>query len=172
VIINRGENLKGLYLGDAVLTNRDDVLIRVQVADCLPIFLVNETDKVIGVIHAGWRSTILGIVRRTLIRAQANLGCNPGDFTALLGPCIQACCYEVSDDLAILFDRECVKPAGNGNLALDLVCANVQQLADCGVKQDRIFEVGECTCCNTDLFFSYRREGKRTGRMVAFMAFT
>jgi YfiH family protein len=172
VIINHGEYLKELYPGDAVLTKRDDVLICVQVADCLPIFLVNETNKVIGMVHAGWRSTLLGIIRRTLIRAKADFGCQPGDFMALLGPCIQACCYKISDDVAILFDRECIKPAKNGNLTLDLICANVKQLTDCGVKQDRIFDVGECTCCNADLFFSYRREGKGTGRMVAFMSFS
>lgn len=171
ISVAKGERLKRVYQGDAVLTNREDVFICVQVADCLPIFLVNETSRVIGMIHAGWRSSILGIVKRTLIKAQADFGCKPGDFTALLGPCIQACCYEVSGDVAILFDPKCIKPAGNNNPALDLICANVKQLADCGVKQSRIFDVGECTCCNADLFFSYRREGKRAGRMVAFMSF-
>lgn len=170
VVVTSKDKPESSYDGDAILTNRDDIFISVQVADCLPIFLINETSQVVGLVHAGWRGTILGIAQESLRKAKINLGCQAEDFTAVLGPCIRGCCYEISEDVAILFDRECIKPRDGDRWSLDLICANLKQLTDCGVKQDRIFVTSECTCCNADLFFSHRREGISAGRMVGFMA--
>ena len=168
-IISRKDRPGSGYQADAVFTDRDDVLISVQVADCLSIFLVNQTSNVVGLIHAGWRGTILGIVQTALSKAERQLGCRAGDFTAVLGPCIRSCCYQVSGAVAVLFDRECVQKTKEGSTRLDLVRANVKQLADYGVEQERIFVCRECTCCRADLFFSHRREGKAAGRMIGFM---
>jgi len=51
-------------------------------------------------------------------------------------------------------------------LQLDLRAANRRQLQDAGVPSENIFVSGLCTACRTDLFFSYRREGPRTGRLM------
>lgn len=169
VTITSENQLKRRYVGDAVLTDRNDVLISVAVADCLPIFLVNSKRKVIGMIHAGWRGTLLGIARRTLQRAKDQFGCEPGDFTVLLGPCIQSCCYRVSDDVAILFDADCVSRSHDGGAALDLVRANLKQFVRRGVKEDKIFVVGDCTHCEEQLYHSYRREKGNAGRMIGFL---
>jgi YfiH family protein len=170
VVITQKDSPEANYRGDAILTNRNDLFVSVQVADCLPLFLVNETSRVVGLVHAGWRGTILGVVRNTLKTAKSRLGCKAGDFTAMLGPCIRSCCYRVSDDVAVLFDRDCIERTSGDSASLDLVRANVKQLTDCGVEQNRIYLTEDCTCCNVDLFFSHRRESDNTGRMTAFMA--
>lgn len=169
VTISSRDQIKRRYTGDAVLTDRNDVLISVAVADCLPIFLVNSKRKVIGMIHAGWRGTLLGIAPRTLEKAKHQFGCEPGDFTVLFGPCIQSCCYRVSDDAAILFDTECVSRSHDGGRTLDLARANLKQFAGCGVKEDKIFVVGDCTHCEEQLYHSYRREKEDAGRMIGFL---
>jgi YfiH family protein len=169
VTIASRDQFKARYTGDAVLTDRDGVLISVAVADCLPIFLVNSNRRVIGMIHAGWRGTLLGIARRTLQRAKDQFGCGPGDFTVLLGPCIQSCCYRVSDDVAILFDADCVSRSHDGGRTLDLVRANLKQFVRRGVKEDKIFVVGDCTHCEEQLYHSYRREKEDAGRMIGFL---
>jgi len=169
VIINSKDKIKRRYIGDAFLTDRDDILISVWAADCVPLFLVEEKRRVIGLVHAGWKGTILGIVHRTMERAKHQLGCEPRDLTVLFGPCIQSCCYQVSDDVAILFDEECVKQAQNGKVMLDLICANMKQLVSCGVKENKIFVTDRCTFCDEELFYSHRRERGNTGRMIGFM---
>lgn len=169
VTITSESQLKRRYVGDAVLTDRNDVLISVAVADCLPIFLVHSKRKVIGMIHAGWRGTFLGIARRTLEKAKHQFGCEPGDFTVFFGPCIQSCCYRVSDDVAILFDTECVSRSHDGGRALDLARANLKQFAGCGVEEDKIFVVGDCTHCEEQLYHSHRREKGNAGRMIGFL---
>ena len=50
---------------------------------------------------------------------------------------------------------------------LDLRAANRWQLADAGVPESKIAVSELCTACRTDLLFSYRREGAKTGRMMA-----
>ena len=50
---------------------------------------------------------------------------------------------------------------------LDLRAANRWQLIDTGVPEKHIDVSDLCTACNSDLLFSYRREGAKTGRMMA-----
>lgn len=169
VILTSKDKLKKRYKGDAFLINRNDVFLCVQVADCLPIFLVDEKRKVIGLIHAGWKGTLLRIAQRTVEKAKSQFGCRPRDFTVLLGPCIRSCCYQISEDVAILFDKKCMKRSPDGGFSLDLICANRQQLLNYGVKGERIFATRSCTCCEEELFHSYRREKENAGRMMAFL---
>jgi YfiH family protein len=169
VILRSTTRLKKRYKGDAILTNRNDVFISVQVADCLPIFLLDERKGVIGLVHAGWKGTLLGISRRIVEEARHSFGCRPGDLIILFGPCIQSCCYEVSENLAVLFDPECVNHSKDGRFALDLSCANRQQFLSCGVKAHRIFAVERCTFCESEMLYSYRREGENSGRMIGFL---
>jgi copper oxidase (laccase) domain-containing protein len=139
VTISSRDQIKRRYTGDAVLTDRNE------------------------------RGTLLGIAPRTLEKAKHQFGCEPGDFTVLFGPCIQSCCYRVSDDAAILFDTECVSRSHDGGRTLDLARANLKQFAGCGVKEDKIFVVGDCTHCEEQLYHSYRREKEDAGRMIGFL---
>jgi YfiH family protein len=169
VVITSKDQLRSEYRGDAVLTDRKDIFISIQVADCVPIFMLEKKRKVIGLIHAGWKGTLLGITKRTIETAKEQLGCKPGDFTIWFGPSIRSCCYRVSDAVAILFDDKNVHSSAQRGAALDLVGINRKQLADCGVKDNRMFATGSCTCCEEKVFYSYRREKENTGRMVGFL---
>ena len=169
LVITWRDKLKTKYKGDAILTNRNDIFISVQVADCVPIFMVNEKRGVIGLIHAGWKGALLGIARKTVEKAKHQFGCKPEDFTVVFGPCIRSCCYKVSDDVAILFDKKCVNRSPNHSSMLDLICVNRKQLLNCGVKEERIFATNVCTFCDKELFHSYRREKENAGRMIGFL---
>ena len=169
VVITSKDKLRREYRGDAVLTDRKDIFISIQVADCVPIFMLEEKRKVIGLIHAGWKGTLLGIAKRTIETARDQLGCEPGDFTIWFGPSIRSCCYRVSDEVAILFDDEYVRPSAKMSVTLDLIGINRKQLLGCGVKDNMMFATDSCTCCEEKLFYSYRREKENIGRMVGFL---
>lgn len=171
IIIKKGELLKKRYKGDAILTDRKDILLTISVADCLPIFLIDSTKKVIGLVHAGWRGTLSGIAKEAIRKAKSEFGCEPEDFTLLFGPAIQKCCYEISEGIAILFNQDCLTRRVNEKPKLDLACANLKQLLSCGVKEERIFGIRECTCCQEEMFHSFRRDGDEAGRMIAFLGF-
>jgi YfiH family protein len=169
VTIKKGDGLKKKYRGDAILTNRGDIFLTISVADCLPIFLVEPKRKVVGLIHAGWRGTLLGIAKQAIRRAKKEFGCNPEDFTLLFGPAIQKCCYEISDGIAILFEEDCLTRSPGEKPKLDLIFANLKQFLDCGVKRKKVFASNKCTCCNKEMFHSFRRDGDKAGRMIAFL---
>jgi YfiH family protein len=167
--IKKKDGLKKRYKGDAILTDRKDIFLTVQVADCLPVFLVEPRKKVVGLIHAGWRGTLSGIAKQTIRKAKKEFGCKPEDFTLLFGPAIQKCCYEISEGIAILFDEDCLIQRTGESPKLDLIYANLKQFINCGVKKEKIFVANDCTCCNGEMFHSFRRDGDKAGRMTAFI---
>jgi len=167
--IKKGEELKRKYKGDAILTDRKDIFLTVSVVDCLPVFLVEPKRKVVGLIHAGWRGTLLGIAKETIRKAKKEFGCKPEDFTLLFGPAIQKCCYEISEVMAILFDEDGLTRMPDEKPKLDLMKINLKQFLNCGVKRKKIFATNDCTFCNKDMFHSFRRDGDKAGRMIAFI---
>jgi polyphenol oxidase len=87
------------------------------------------------------------------------------DIVVALGPAIGQCCFEVGPEVVELFEsrysyaRECFSvPGVSSKSHLDLNRVNRRQLTDCGVREDAIADLGLCTMCRSDLFFSYRRE--------------
>jgi len=93
-------------------------------------------------------------------------GCKTKNIKVALGPCIQKCCYEVSNDLKTYFNREI--ESRDGKYYLDLALANKNQLLSAGVKEVNIYDSEICTFCNNS-YFSYRREGDAAGRMLSLL---
>jgi copper oxidase (laccase) domain-containing protein len=102
-------------------------------------------------------------------------GSRPDDLAVAIGPGIGACCYEVGEALRDAFGPDggaFFRPGPRGRPHLDVRAANVRQLCDAGVPADRIHHVDECTSCRADAYYSYRRDGKDTGRMISFVGWT
>lgn len=163
-IINNG--FAGEY--DGLITNIPNRILSIQVADCVPIFLYDVESHVIGLVHAGWRGTLKKIVRRAVNSMNDWFQSKPQNLEAYLGPSIHACCYEVGEEVADLFGRNSMIRKDSDNYFFDIVLANKIQLLDCGVKSENIKEADECTCCSSTNFHSYRRDGKKAGRMICF----
>jgi len=182
--------------GDASLTSRRGLLLAIQTADCVPLLLVDPEKRVVAAVHAGWRGTLKRIAEKTVGRMRLDFGSRPRNLLAALGPSIGPCCYEVAADFvskfssqfgdaASYFDRARTgeepnplewlsqMPPGHRpppeNVHLDLRKANRSQLLAAGLAEDNLFISDLCTACRTDLFFSYRKEGPRTGRLMALI---
>jgi YfiH family protein len=159
--------------GDAAVARAPGVLLGVQTADCLPVLLVLPARRAVAAAHAGWRGTAAGVVRAALGVLLAEGG-EPAEVVAALGPCIGPCCYEVGEDVREAFGPEGASfflPGRGHRQHLDLRAANVRQLLDAGVPLQRIHHVADCTSCRRDLYYSYRRDGPGTGRMISFVGF-
>ncbi|MFQ5927676.1 MAG: polyphenol oxidase family protein, partial [Terriglobia bacterium] len=85
--------------GDALITTEPGLLLAVQVADCLPILLVDPVRRVVAAVHAGWRGTLARIVEKTVGRMQMRFGSEPRRLVAAIGPGIHGCCYEVGREV-------------------------------------------------------------------------
>lgn len=157
---------------DALITDRPGLALVVSTADCHPICVWDRRRRAIAAIHAGWRSTLKRLVPVTLARMREVYGTEPADCLAAIGPGIRGCCYEVDAPVmaglraALPAWEACVVPRGPGKWLLDLAAVNRRLLAEAGVPMDQTFDAGLCTACHRELFFSYRAESPRTGRMM------
>ncbi|WP_419766844.1 peptidoglycan editing factor PgeF [Arcobacter sp.] len=145
---------------DALITKEKNLPIMVMVADCIPIFLSDENKKIIAVVHAGRNSTFLNIVQKTAIKMIEELGCKAKDIFVYLGPSIQKCCYEVSEELETIAIKSFGKEFCQ-NRYLDLQGINIKQLNDIGIFNIEVSNI--CTKCSGEDFFSYRKD-KNCGR--------
>ncbi len=160
-------------VADAVITNREDVLLGVQVADCVPILLFDEKKRVVGAVHAGWRGTAAQILKKTIQAMVDHFGSSPDNIVIAFGPSIKGCCYEVDSDVN---EAVCISTGAgdyserkNSKFFIDLASANMLQARSLGVKEDNIWVSEECTFCNPDRFHSYRYHGNHAGRQGGFI---
>ncbi|HZC18490.1 MAG TPA: polyphenol oxidase family protein, partial [Rubrobacteraceae bacterium] len=143
---------------DALLTHGKGYALIVAVADCVPVALVGE--GVVGMVHSGWRGTLAEIGGKAARRMGVKL-------RAYIGPCIRGCCYEVSEELASRFAERFGPEVVSGRY-LSLPDAIGRNLEEAGVEE--VHDLGLCTGCRPDLFYSHRKQGPETGRNLAAVA--
>lgn len=159
---------------DAILTNRSEITLFMRFADCVPVFLYDPCQKVVGMVHAGWKGTVSKIAGLTVEKMQSVYGCQPGDILAGIGPSIGPDHYEVGEDVSgqvkIAFGEQTSEllHQKNGRNIFDLWTANRLVLEQKGVEQIEIS--GICTACATADWFSHRGDQGKTGRYGALLA--
>ena len=123
---------------DILVTREPGYLLMLRVADCVPILLSDESAGVVGVAHAGWRGTAIGVAGRA-VEAVTNLGTDPGVLKAVIGPSIGPCCFEVGEEVVAAFpDANGARSVGpRGRSHLDLWELNRRQLVAAGVLPTR-----------------------------------
>jgi hypothetical protein len=160
---------------DAIVTDRPGVAIGIKTADCAPVLLFDRRTQAIAAVHAGWRGTALGIAGKAVRVMGERFSSRPEDLSAVIGPSIGPCCYEVGEAVfeAMSHHGEADQVLRPGHRPLrwmfDLPLANRMQLERAGIPPGRISPAGLCTCCRKDLFFSHRRDGEKTGRHLNFI---
>lgn len=157
---------------DALWTAEPGLVVSVITADCVPVLLAADGGAAVAAVHAGWRGIVAGVVPKTVEALRTHTGTAPESLHAWVGPSIGVCCYEVSDPVA----RQVAEAAGTGDVVttppggrphLDLVGGVSRQLAAAGVPAPTV--VVRCTRCDEERLWSYRREGKKAGRNVAYV---
>lgn len=160
-------------IADAVITERDGVLIGIQVADCVPILIYEKENGIIGAVHAGWRGTAEGILKKTIETIIDRFRSKTDNILIAMGPSIRWCCYNVDHDVL-----EAVKQttgqgeysiSNGGRYCLDLSTANKYQALSKNIPEKNIWISEECTFCNPDKYYSYRYDKGTTGRQGGFI---
>ncbi len=178
----RGVGLPPLDFSDGFVTNDPKVTLMTCHADCSAFFIYDKKTRSIGLAHAGWKGMFKRIGQRLVERLAAEYGADPSDMLAVIGPCICSDCFEVELELAESFAEEfdcpdIYKVGGakyNGPFRQDKACVSLHaaaiiQLADAGVPIKNIRRMASCTREREQYFYSYRRDGIRTGSMCAFL---
>lgn len=177
---------------DIALSDDANLGVAVQAADCVPLLIADRRLGVVAAAHAGWRGLAQRVPFKTVRALAAAFGSHPADLIAAVGPSVGACCYEVGRDVRIACethadgadDWRCwFEPArrdmpGNASMPglpatpredhafFDGWAAAHDQLIAAGMPGAAIFSAALCTASHPDLFWSYRREGRRAKRLV------
>lgn len=156
---------------DAIFTDHQEITLFMRFADCVPIVLYEPEKRVIGIIHAGWMGTVNKIIIDAVKNIQEKYNADPGKITAGIGPSIGPDHYQVGSDVIQKFrdnfgaDADDLLISRNNKTYLDLWKANELTLRGCGINQIELSNI--CTACNTDDWFSHRKENGLTGRFTA-----
>ncbi len=149
------------FTADAMITNAAGVALLVKQADCQAVILYDPSRRVVANVHCGWRGNAQGLLIEVIAAMKAEFGCDPSGVRAAIGPSLGPCCAEFVTHREIF--PESFRPFMVRENYFDLWAVSRSQLVQSGLKDEHIESADRCTRCRTDLFYSYRGEG-RTGR--------
>lgn len=163
-------NLGGDMLDvDAVIYNVCDACIGISTADCIPVICYDPEHHCAAAIHAGWRGTVARIVVKAIEKMQEVFGTNPALLRCAIGPGISLSSFEVGNEVYDAFREAGFPMEGMSTMKakwhLDIKECNRMQLMSLGVKEENI-EVSDIDTMTDERFYSARREGAKTGRML------
>lgn len=160
---------------DALITHLPNVCIGVTTADCVPVLIYDSKNKIVAAAHAGWRGTCSRIAEKTIQQMAALYGTNPADVYASIGVSISPAVYNVGEELMAEFSEnnfpvnEIFEQRENA-LFLDLWKANKWLLQCTGIPENQIEIAGICSFTNHNDYFSARKLGIKSGRMLSGIA--
>uniref|UniRef100_A0A8C2KXX6 Purine nucleoside phosphorylase LACC1 n=1 Tax=Cyprinus carpio TaxID=7962 RepID=A0A8C2KXX6_CYPCA len=165
---------------DGMVTNQVGVVIAAPGADCMPLLFTDPVAKVIGVAHAGWKGTLMGIAMATVNAMVSEFGSRPADIVCVIGPSVGPCCFTLEQDSAREFHAihpDCVRHMDSSRPYVDIRLATRILLARGGIKPEHIEDIRIphqsestlCTSCRPELFFSHVRDGLNFGTQIGFV---
>lgn len=150
---------------DAMATNMPNIALGILTADCAPVLFADETARVIGAAHAGWKGALSDVVQCT-IDAMESLGANRARIAAAIGPCISQANYETGPEF-----RDAFLAADSNHAAFftpsnridhwrfDLEGFVTHRLVQAGVEN--VARLSACTYAREADFYSFRRATHR-----------
>lgn len=162
-------NSSGIYKNcDGIITSSRELVIRIKVADCVPVFIHDPVRKINGLIHSGWRGTVKKIVLKAVQKFLA-IGSDMKDLRIVLGPSIKMRNYIVQKDVASYFTEPNKTMIMNG-WKVSLAGEIMEDLINNGFRKEQIFTSDICSF-ETKECHSFRRDQEKSGRMHAYMGF-
>lgn len=163
----RKQVLEGI---DALMTNMTGVCIGVSTADCIPIILYDPEHHAASVVHSGWRGTVANIAGVAVTSMQMAYHSRPEVLKAVIGPGISLENFEVGDEVYDQFAEagypmeQIARKYEKWHIDLWQCCR--LQLEEVGLKAENIEVPGICTYAHSDDYFSARKLGTDSGRIL------
>lgn len=163
---------------DGLITDESGIVLTTFHADCIAIYMIDISKKVVGLAHAGWRGTVKNIAGKLAKKFMTDYNSSPSDIVCTIGPGIGKCCFEVSESiLNHFFDLNIPNTfiqlsKTHSRIYIDLLEVNKLLLLKEGLKNENIFKSDVCTMCNHELLFSHRFTRGKRGTNCAFISIT
>ena len=159
------DSISSIVDADASYSKKIGTVCGILTADCLPVFVTNKDGTTVGIAHAGWRGLVDGVIESLI----ESFDCNGKDLVVHLGPAISQLSFEVGSEVKSQYlsknqNFENCFTNLNNKYYLDLYEAARVVLKSFGITS--ISGGDRCTFNESDQYFSYRRDGKCSGRMA------
>lgn len=170
---------------DGLITNKRGITLITSHADCNALFFYDPKQQAIGLAHSGWKGTLQEIGAQIIRQMSTEFDTQPKDILVGIGPALCQTCFEVDEDVAqkfyqknpawktMAFQREIGICSETGEERrkhyIDLKSVIRETLMRNGVKPEHIHDMGLCSKCRPDLFYSYRGQKGANGNMVSVM---
>jgi len=159
------DSVSSIVNADASYSRIPGTVCGVLTADCLPVFVCNKEGTTVGIAHAGWRGLVDGVIESLIESLDSNIE----DLIVHLGPAISQLSFEVGAEVKTKYlsknkNFESCFACINNKYYLDLYDAARVVLHSFGVSS--ISGGDSCTYKESDQYFSYRRDGRCSGRMA------
>lgn len=146
-------------VGDALITNIPNIPLIIKIADCVPIIIYDKQNKVLALIHSGWKGTLANITNNTVQIMKNNFNSKEEFLTAYIYPSIRKCHFEVEFDVYSLFRDKIKNIDGYTNKKGTKYYIDLQSIIKDNLKElgiNNIIDTNICTYCNHDKYYSYR----------------
>lgn len=153
---------------DGLYTDRKNLFLAVNVADCIPVFMYDSANQIVAAIHSGWKGTQKKIVSLTLATLMNKFQTKPQNVYAYIGPGISFKNFEVGKDVFEMFEDD-FKEVRDGKYYVDLKKDIFVRLIKQGVPKENLQVSKYCSYGDSDKFHSYRRDKKNSGRMLGII---
>jgi len=167
-IVNVVNEFANDLVGDALITNKQNLGLAISTADCTNIYLYDSKQQIIAAVHSGWKGTELQILSKTLQKLIEEFNSMPNDIFVYFGPSICQEKYKVGKDFTKKFEPKYLSKIDD-KYFLDLKRANEDMLLEFGVPQNHI-EVSDNCSFTKNNFHSFRRDKKNSGRALGVIA--
>ncbi len=154
---------------DAMVTETIGLTLAIQVADCAAVLLADPESDVIGAVHAGWRGALDGVLPNTVQKMMRLASARPDRMIAYISPSICQKHFEVGEEVASRFPEPYVDRERFSKPHVDLKGYLHRQLINEGIPENQVEVAPDCTMENEELYYSYRRDGKKAGRMLSLI---
>ena len=151
---------------DALIAQTSNLYLTIQTADCFPIFIFEPMTPTIAIIHSGWKGAALNIAGKTIQKMENDLNIDLHNLLVAIGPGIQMENFKVDNPVYRQFNSKYFVPDGPGHYKMNLQQVIYDQLVAAGLREEQIEQNRDCTYDKEKLYYSYRRDGQKSGRMM------
>lgn len=152
---------KNTLVADGLITKEKNLYLFLLIADCLPIIFFDTRQKIVGLVHAGWKSTEEKIAFKTVKKMETDLGCNTDDIFVAIGPSIHKHSFRFRDPIQKQLKgwEPFLKDLPSGQTAIDIIGYNKKQLENAGIISQNIF-ISPIDTGQDPNFFSHYRDSR------------
>jgi YfiH family protein len=149
--------------GDALYANKKNEVCAILTADCLPVFISDTLGQEVVVIHAGWKGLLKGVIEQTLKSFDSK------NLVAHFGPAISQDSFQVGEEVRDSYISKDKSFTSSFKTTAGKHYLDLYQAAKLVLNNFDIYKISggtECTFRQKDEYFSFRRDGKDSGRMA------